>query len=264
MADKIKSKRRFSFFFMLLFLVFGPSLSHAAKKRGPIILGIGAGYSFFLDSGLKIYEVYHPKLIFLSEQLNLRDNFHFYVQYFPWLGFGFQLEFDHQKAGYNCDLKWYGQLDSNDEIIEINHIEEPYKESWTLSSITASILYKLTLRSNEKIQPYISAGVGYYFSSGDEERFYSRTRLGPEKSGNMVKLGLGVRYQINPKIGINFRGVGGTIWRREYGFGEIKYLGPDQFDYKIYEETGNIVRAENLFVNSYTFLGIALSLEYTF
>lgn len=254
------------FVFMLFFLAIVPSLSHAAKKRGPIILGIGGGYSFFIDSGLRTYEVYHPKLIFLSEQLNMRNNFNFHVQYFPWHGFGFQLEFDHQRASYNSDLKWYGYPDPDpaEKIIEINHIEEPYKETWSLSSITASILYALTLRYNVKIRPYISAGIGYYFTSGDEERFYYKSRLGREKSGNLVKLGLGVKYHITPKIGINFRGVGGTIWRREYGFSEILYRGPEQFDYLIYEETGKIVRAERLLVHSFTFLGIALSLEYTF
>ncbi len=252
------------FVFMLFFLTVVPSFSHAAKKRGPIIIGIGGGYSFFFDSGLRTYEVYHSKLIYFSEQLNLMNTFNLYVQYFPWRGFGFQLEFDHQRASYNSDLKWYSHPAPNGEIIEINHIEEPFKETWSLSSITASILYALTLRYNEKIRPYISAGIGYYFTSGDEERFYYRTRLGPEKSGNIVKLGLGAKYQITPKIGINFRGVGGTVWRREYGFNEILYRGPEQFDYLIYAETGKIVRAERLFVNSFTYLGIILSLEYTF
>ncbi len=252
------------FVFMLFSLAIVPSFSHAAKKRGPIIVGIGGGYSFFLDSGLKTYEVYHSKLIYFSEQLNLMNTFNLYVQYFPWRGFGFQLEFDHQRASYNSDLKWYGHPESDGEIIEINHIEEPYKETWSLSSITASILYALTLRYNEKIRPYISAGIGYYFTNGNDERFYYRTRLGPEKSGNIVKLGLGFKYQITPKIGINFRGVGGTIWRREYGFGEMMFVGPEQFDYKIYEETGKIVRVERLLVNSFTYLGIVLSLEYTF
>lgn len=252
------------FVFMLCFLAIFPSLSHAAKKRGPIILGIGGGYSFFLDSGLSSYEVYHPKLIYFSEQLNLTNNFNLYVQYFPWRGFGFQLEFDHQGANYHSDLKWYGHLNPDGKIIEISHIEEPYKKTWSLSSITASILYTLTLRYNEKIRPYISAGFGYYFTSGDEERFYYRTRLGPEKDGNLVKLGLGAKYQITPKIGINFRGIGGTIWRREYGFSEILYRGPEQFDYLIYAESGKIVRAERLLINSFTYLGIILSLEYTF
>ena len=234
-----------------------------ASKRGPIILGIGGGYSFFLDSGLRSYEIYRSKLIYFSEQLNLANNFNLYIQYYPWRGFGFQLEFDHQKANYYSDLKWYGYLASDGKIIEINHIEEPYKETWSLSSITASILYTLTLRQNEKISPYISAGIGYYFSSGDDERFYYKTRLGPEKSGNLVKLGLGVKYQITPKIAINFKGVGATAWRREYGFGEIMYVGSDQFDYEIYAMTGKIVRRETLLVNSFTYLGIILSLEYT-
>jgi opacity protein-like surface antigen len=246
-------------FFLLAIL---PHHSVAAK-RGPIILGIGGGYSFFLDSGLSSYEVYHPKLIYFSEQLNLTNNFNLYVQYFPWRGFGFQLEFDHQKANYHSDLKWYGQLTPDGRIIEVNHIEEPYKEAWSFSSITASILYALSLRQNEKIRPYLSAGIGYYFSGGDDERFYFRTRLGPEKSGNLVKLGLGVKYQITPKIAINLKGVGATVWRREYGYGEMMYMGPDQFDFEIYMRAGKIVRREILLVNSFTYLGIILSLEYT-
>ena len=248
--------------FVFFFLAILPHHSLAAK-RGPIVLGIGGGYSFFLDSGLRSYEVYHLKLIYLSEQLNLTNNFNLYIQYFPWRGFGFQLEFDHQRANYHSDLKWYGFPSPDGKIVEINHIEEPYKETWSLSSITASILYILTLRQNEKVRPYISAGIGYYFSSGDAERFYDRSRLGPEKSGNLVKLGLGVKYLITPKIAINFKGVGGTFWRREYGYGEILYLGPEQFDIDIYAETGKLVRREMLHVNSFTYLGIVLGLEYT-
>jgi len=250
------------FVFVFFSLIIFPHHSFAAE-RGPIILGIGGGYSFFLDSGLRSYEIYHPKLIYFSEQLNLRNNLHFHIQYFPWRGFGFQLEYDHQGASYNSDLKWYGHPTPRGDIIEINHIEKPYKESWSLSSFTLSILYALTLRKHEKIRPYVFAGFGYYFSGGDAERFFQRTRLGPEKSGNLVKLGLGVKYQITPIIGINFRGLGGTIWRREYGFGEILYVGAEQFDIEIYAKTGKIVRLEKLLVNSFTFLGIALSLEFT-
>jgi len=262
---KDKKNRTFGILliFMFLFLAILPSHSLAAKKRGPIILGIGAGYSFFLDSGLRSYEIYHPKLIYFSEQLDLRNNLNFHVQYFPWRGFGFQLEFDHQRAGYKSDLKWYGHLTTQGDIIEIGYFEEPYQETWSLSSFTVSILYALTLRQKKKLRPYVSAGIGYYFSGGDTERFYYRTRLGSEKSGNLVKLGLGVKYQITPKIGINFRGVGGTIWRKEFGYGEILYKGPEQFDIAIYAMTGGIVRAEKLLVNSFSFLGIALSLEYT-
>jgi hypothetical protein len=264
MMQSIRDRIAAPFFILLLFcLVVLPSHSLGEKKRGPIILGIGGGYSFFLDSGLRLYEVYHPKLIYFSEQLKLRQNYHLYAQYFPWRGFGFQLEFDHQKARYDSDLKWYGHLKPDGKVIAINHIEEPYTESWSLSSIAASILYALTLPRDEKLRPYISAGFGYYFTSGDEERFYYRTRLGPKKSGNLVKLGLGVKYQINPKIGINFRGLGCTIWRREYGFSEIMY-GPVQFEYETYVETEKIIRAQKLLVNSFTFLGITLSLEYTF
>jgi hypothetical protein len=146
----------------------------------------------------------------------------------------------------------------------INHIEEPYTKDLSLSSITASILYVLNLENNLKLRPYISAGFGYYFTSGDEEKFYHRTRLGPGKGGNLVKLGLGIRYQINPKISINFRGIGGTAWRKEHGFSNIEDVGPEQFDYLIYSKTGDIIRAEHLLVNSLSFLGIVLSLEFTF
>ena len=250
--------------FILLFSAILPFRSFAAAKRGPIVIGIGGGYSFFLDSGLRSYEVYHPKLIFFSEQLDLRNNWNFHVQYFPWRGFGFQLEYDHMNAGYRSNLKWYGHLTSDGEIIEVDHIEEPYKETWSMSSITASILYALTLRSDAKLRPFISAGIGYYFMSGDTERFYYKTSLGYKKNGNLVKLGLGVKYRVAPKIGINFRGVGGTVWRRVYGSGGIGYRGPHQFDYTVYMNTGKIVREERVIVNSFTFLGVVLSLEYTF
>jgi opacity protein-like surface antigen len=263
MTEEMKFKWVFSFVFLLFFFTVATSLAQEEKKRGPIILGFGGGYSFFLDSGLRSYEVFHPKLIYFSERLNLTNNFNLYAQYFPWLGFGFQLEFDHQRANYHSDLNWYGHAEPDGEITRIDHIEEPYKETWSMSSITASILYALTLRANEKMRPYISAGIGYYFSSGDEDRFYNRTRLGPEKSGNLVKLGLGVKYKISPRIAINLKGVGGTVWRREYGYGEILYVGSEQFDYAIYVETGKLVRREILHVNSFTYLGVQLSLEFT-
>jgi hypothetical protein len=260
--DKIKR----GYFFIvgsLIFLLIFPSLSHAGKKRGPIILGIGGGYSFFLDSDLRSYEYYYRKLIYLSEQLDLKNNFNLYVQYFPWLGLGFQLEFDHQRASYRSDLKWFGHPTPDGEIIEINHIEEPYAETWAVSSITASILYALTLRYNEKVRPYISAGVGLYFSGGDDERFFHRTRLGPKKSGNLVKLGLGIKYKITQKLAINLRGVGGTVWLKNYGFREVSYVGPEQFDFALYAETGRLMRRQELLVNSFTYLGIMLGFEYT-
>ncbi len=178
----MKGKLGFPFVSILVFLLMAPSLSHAAKKRGPIILGIGGGYSFLIDPGLRNYEVYHPQYIYFSEQLSLRNNFHFYAQYFPWHGFGFQLEFDHQRAKYNSDLKWYGHPTPEGKIIKINHIEEPYAEYWSLSSITASILYVLNLETNLRLRPYISAGFGYYFFSGDEERFCTDRGLGPKKA----------------------------------------------------------------------------------
>jgi len=260
----MKSKESFFVFCMIAVFAVFPCHSYAAKKRGPIVIGAGLGYSFILDSGLRSFEVYYPRLLYLSEQLELGNDWHFYAQYFPWRGFGFQLELDHQRGGYRSDLQWYGTTDNTGKYIEIGYIEEPYSESWSITSITASILYTLTLRQNAKWRPYVSAGVGYYFSGGDEERFYYRTKLGHEKNGNLIKLGLGVKYQITPEIGINFRGFGGTIWRREYGFSETDYVGADQFDYEIYVKTGAIVRSERSLVNSFSFLGIGLSMEYTF
>ena len=73
-----------------------------------------------------------------------------------------------------------------------------------------------------------------------------------------------MKYHFNPKIGINIKGVAGTVWRKEYGFREILYVGPDQFDFELYDMTGKIVRVDELLINSFTFLGIALGLEYTF
>lgn len=259
----MRKKEKFFFFCFFIVLVSFPSYPQAAKKRGPIIFGAGTGYSFFIDSGLRSYEVYYPKLIYLSEQLNLKNSWHFYAQYFPWRGFGFQLEFDHRRAAYHSDLKWYGTSDNTGKIIEIDYFEEPYSESWSLSSITASILYMLTLRQNVKWRPYISAGLGYYFSSGDQERFYQRTRLGPGKNGSLIELGLGVKYQITPEVGIGLRGMGGTAWRKGKGLSEVTYVRADQFDSQIYLETGEIVRSARLWVDSFSFLGFGLSVEFT-
>lgn len=245
-------------FFMTL------ALPTFAARRGPIVIGLGAGYSSLIDSDLGLYEVYHPKLIFFSEQLKLKHNINGYIQYFPWRGFGFQLEYDHQKADYYSDLKWYGSATPDGKIIEIDYIEEPYRVNWSLTSITASILYALTLSQHAKFRPFISAGVGYYFSSGEKERFYERTRLGPKTRGNLAKLGLGVKYQITPRLGINLKGTGTTIWRRDYGYTRgIMYVGSDQFDANIYLATGRVIRREELLINSFSYLGVSLSLELT-
>lgn len=262
-SDRIKRRRSVFPLLTLLILFFVPSLSRAEKRRGPIVLGVGVGYSFFLDSGLSSYEVYHTRLIYFSEQLSLKNNINLYAQYFPWRGFGFQLEFDHQIGGYHSDLDWYGHLASDGRIIEIGHIEEPYKERWTISSITASILYALILNQNGGIRPYISAGAGLYFSHGDDERFYQRTRLGPKKSGSQVKLGLGVKYRITSTVGINLKGVAGTVWRRGSGWGNTVYFGPEQFDYDLYAKTGKIVRRDILIARTYSYLGIMMGLEFT-
>lgn len=249
--------------FSLLFMV--PLFTLGASKR-PLVVGIGGGYSFFLDSNLRSYEVYRPKLIYFSEQLSMKHNFNLSLQYFPWRGFGFQLEFDQQNGSYASDLKWYGYPTDNplNPIKEIGHIEDPYRESWGLSSMALSVVYVLKFESQAKVRPYISAGVGFHFLSGDQERFKDRSRLGPDKSGHLVRLGLGIKYRITPRIGINFRGTGMTIWRKEYGFRNILDFGPRQFYYEAYALEGRIIRGEDYIVNSFTYLSIVVSLEYTF
>jgi len=262
-----EQKRISTNFVILLFSLFlaAPSFTLAAAKR-PVILGLGGGYSFILDTNLSSYEVYYPKLIYFSEKLSLKQNLNLNLQYFPWRGFGFQLEFDQQEGSYSSDLKWYGYPtdDPFNPIVEINHLEEPYRENWSVSSIVFSVIYVLNFESQVKLRPYISAGVGFHFLSGDQERFKDRTRLGPDKSGHLVKLGLGIKYRITPKIGINFRGIGMTIWRKEYGFRNILDFGPKQFYYETYALAGRIIRQEDYLVNSFSYLGIVVSLEYTF
>ncbi len=254
-------------FLFLLFILLGvsPSIFAVAGKR-PIILGIGGGYSFILDSKLRSYEVYYPQLIYFSEQLSLKHNLNLSLQYFPWRGFGFQLEFDRQVGGYTSDLKWYGHLtdDPMNPIVEVNYIEDPYRENWPISSITLSVIYVLKFESEVKVRPYVSAGVGYYFLSGDQERFKDRTRLGPQKSGRLVKLGLGIKYQLTPRFGVNFKGIGATMWRKEYGFRGPLEIGPKQFDYEAYAKAGRIIRQEDQLVNSFSYISIVVSLEYTF
>jgi hypothetical protein len=262
-----KKKGKSLKFLFLSFILFGaaPSIFAAAGKR-PIILGIGGGYSFILDSKLRSYEVYYPQLIYFSEQLSLKHDLNLNLQYFPWRGFGFQLEFDRQAGGYTSDLKWYGYPTDNplNPIAEVNYIEDTYRENWSISSIAISIIYVLKFESQVKVRPYVSAGVGYHFLSGDQERFKDRTRLGPEKSGRLVKLGLGIKYQLTPKFGVNIRGSGMTMWRKEYGFGIPLEIGPKQFDYEAYDKAGKIIRQEKQLVNSFSCIGITMSLEYTF
>jgi hypothetical protein len=40
-------------------------------------------------------------------------------------------------------------------------------------------------------------------------------------------------------------------------------VGPEQFDFAVYAETGKLVRRQELLVNSFTYLGIMLGFEYT-
>jgi hypothetical protein len=250
--------------FLSLLSAITPSCGAVGKR--PIILGIGGGYSFFLDSYLRSYEVYQPKLIYFSEQLSLKYNSNVSLQYFPWRGFGFQVEFDQQKGSYSSDLKWYGyptDLPDN-PIVEINHIEDPYRENWSLSSFALSIIYALNFESQVKIRPFVSAGFGFHILNGNQERFRNRSRLGAKKSGRLIKLGLGIKYRLAPKIGINLRGFGTTMWRKEYDFRYNLEFGPRQFYYEEYALEGKIIRQDRYLVNSFTYVNIALSLEYTF
>lgn len=265
---------------IVISLLLLPSLCQASKKR-EIIIGFGGGYSLGLDGSLHKHvfdEMYHDpfelqeyKLLYFTEQAEMKHRFNFNIQYFFSRRFGLQLEFDQQKASYFSHLQWYGSLypdgipdpqdPANDAYTVINHIEEPYRKEWSVSSLTLSIMSPIWMFENGRTCAYVSAGAGFHLLSGDKELVLNRFRLGPKKMNYAFKASGGFKHQLSPKLGLNFRIFMESIVRYTEK-GHSLFYGPDQFDLDWYLSEGKIGRVMGAIVRSYAYGGIDFSLEF--
>ncbi len=237
-------------------------LSFAAKKR-EIIIGFGGGYSLTLQGTLKEYEYDYPQLIYFKEKGKLKHSLSANIQYFFTPRWGLQVEFSHQKGSYFSHLEWYGKAVREGEYIyEINHIEKPYSETWSLSSLMMSALFTWRRSPKQKIYPYASVGGGIYILSADEKLILQRWRLGIKKWREKIKIGAGLKYRINGRIGLNLRIFGETIWRRSVGHGQSLYVGPDQFDFELFFYTKEIARVGRVVDKTFAYGGFDISLEF--
>lgn len=261
---KIKS------FITAAFVVFFPLISSASPKK-EIILGFGLGYSGSFDATLQeqVYDYTEHNEMYFKERGKVKNNLSVYAQYFFTHRFGLELEFRRQNGSYLSHLEWYGRwisdpLDPDREIyIPINHIEEPYRKDWSVSSLTLCFIYAYRQYSGRKFYPYLSIGVGFHFLNADEDLVSNRWKLGPKKSGECMKFAVGLRYRFTSKLALNFKVFGESLLRDRHAQGTT-YVGHDQFDFYVYMETNEVVRSRNrnLTASTFTHGGINLSLEF--
>lgn len=245
----------------LLAFVLPPYLASQQKE---FIVGIGGGYSFSLDAAASPWEIdWAPGEIYFEEHMKLKNSFSFNVQYFFNKEIGLQLEFHRQKASYFSHLEWYGLYTGN-IYTDIDHIEEPYTKPWSLSSLIVTLFIAKRRYFDQKIFPYAFVGAGLYVLEGDREFVLNRFRLGPRKTGELLKLGGGFKYRLNGFLLVNVRFFGQSIWRKEARFRSSLWAGLPQFDYDLYFATGEIARVSTAWVKTFTFLGAELSLEFRF
>ena len=238
--------------------------SYLASQQKEFIVGIGAGYSLSLDAAVSPWEInWAPGEIYFKEHMKLKNSFSINVQYFFNKEIGLQLEFHHQKASYFCLLEWYG-LYIESTYIDIDHIEEPYTKPWSLSSLNVTLFVAKRRYFDQKIFPYAFVGAGLYFLEGDREFVLDRFRLGPRKTGELLKLGGGFKYRLNSFLLLNVRFLGQSIWRKEARYRSSLYAGALQFDPDRYFATGEIARVSTAWIKTFTFLGAELSLEFRF
>mgnify|MGYP001055322937 CR=1 FL=1 len=259
-------KIKHSLFILISLLILCP-LCIAAKKR-EIILSFGGGYSLGLDPALNKNEILYEDEIYFKEQARMKQCLNLNLQYFPNPRMGFQLELSHQQASYFSHLEWYGQWvedrssPTGYSYIEVNHIEEPYREQWSISSVGLSVIAPLRRRIDQRLYPYISGGAGFYLLSGDKDRLLNRFRLGPKKTQIKYKISGGLKYRLGSKMNLNFRIFGEMIKRYRRGYLFVPYNGPEQFDLEWYLSEGKIGRVGMAIVGTYAYGGIDLNLEF--
>jgi hypothetical protein len=246
---------------IIISLLILPSLSFGAEnKKKEIIIGLGGGYSLPVDATLRTYEHDFPGQLYFKEKGKMERCLGANVQYFFNREWGLQLEFSHQKASYFSHLEWYGtQLGT--EIIEINHIEEPYWKTWKLSALTLSLIKVWRRNPDQRIFPYIFGGFGFYLISADKEMVLNRWRLGPKRTGTKLKLGGGLKYRIGAKLFLNLKIFSENLHRRTVGYERHVYVGPYQFDSDYFLAANKITRMGRAIGKIFSHMGIDLSLE---
>lgn len=253
-------------FFLVSFLILCPLCTAAIKRE--IILSFGGGYSLSFDSVFNKTEIFYADEIYFKEKARMKQCFNLNLQYFFNVKLGAQLELSHQEASYFSHLEWYGlwvqdpYSPTGYTYIDINHIEQPYWERWSISSIGLSVISPWRKYVNQRLYPYISGGVGLYLLSGDQDRVLSRFRLGPRKTQTKYKISVGLKYTLNSKLNLNLRIFCEMIkrYRRAYTYGI--YNGPEQFDLEWYLSEGKIARVGRALIPSYSYGGIDISLEF--
>ena len=260
-------------FRVLVVLFMFPVICFSLNKKR-LVLGFGGGYSFSLDATLdnRIYNFPNRQIIF-EEEGKLKHSFSLNVQYHFSQMIGLQLEYSQQKASYFSHLKWYGlwlgrgnDINNPGDYTPINHFEEPYRESWGINAFTLSLLFNYPQSYRQKIIPYISAGIGYHFLTGDQELVLDRFRLAPKKSGGSVKIGLGFKYWFSSKIGLNLMLFVHGLRRPNRFTGlhsnDVLYIGPRQFDLDAYFEQNRILRIPDVWESSFSYIGLSFGLEF--
>lgn len=244
---------------VFLLFVWLAALCEAAPKK-ELILSVGAGYSpLLLNAGLNPSEFFSPRLIKLIESITLDRAMNVRLHYSFSRSLGAQLEYSRQRAGYFCHLEWYGYVIEN-TLIPIHHLEEPYKEVWSISALTLALVYSHRSRIDQALFSYAFAGFGTYFMAGDQDLVLNRFQLGPEKRGQMFKAGGGLKYRLHKNIGLNLRIFAENL-SRPYRRRNILYVGPEQFDYLAYVQFQKIIRNPRLYLDTFSYLGLDLSLE---
>lgn len=252
---------------LLLFLLI---LSFPAKAFSVDrwVIGLGGGYAFPYEQWIKRNTSLSRGEIFFEEEGRLKNSFYADVQYYLTPLLGFELEYSFQQAGYFNHLDWYGKWVSvpppmYEKFLEINHMEEPQTNSWSVHSVIASLLFTYRKRKTDAlIMPYLSLGAGIHFLKGDRERVLQRFRLGPARSGGIAKVGVGMKYRLTKKLWLNLRAVLHTLNRK---YGKTTYLAtdPEQFDFQMFMNTGEIVRIKNALARTFTYIGIDIGFEFT-
>ena len=213
------------------------------------------------DSGIRNGQYVYETFIDFKEKIRLRNRWNVNLQAYFLRDVGIMVEYTRQNGRYFSELKWYGWYFEHD-YIPINHFEEAYWHSWSLSSYSLSVIIGGNRPFWGEVYPYALAGFGSYSLKGDPELFLNRSRLGPRTNGTMFKVGGGVRFRILPFLGVNFKLTGETVWRNNPNFSITHYEGPDQFDLQQYYESGKIVRYPDILVRSLSYFGLELGLEF--
>ncbi len=258
-------------FILAALVVFFPLICSASPKK-EIILGFGLGYSGSFDATLQeqVYDYTEHNEMYFKERGKVKNNFGVYAQYFFTHRLGLELEFRRQNGSYFSHLEWYGRwvpdplAPGGESFVAIDHIEEPYRKDWSVSSLTLCFVYAYRQFTGKKFYPYVSVGFGYHFLNTDQELVRNRWKLGPEKSGESIKFGVGLRYLFTSKLTLNLKIFGESLMRVRRYFQGIKYVGHDQFNFIVYMETNEVVRSwhRNIAAEFFSYGGINLSLEF--